>query len=119
MLQKLTIKFLFLSALAPLQALASIDASIVNARRVIEAAGLEVELNGSPSNERDILGNGFSNTFQLNGWEIFAASKGDVVSGSLISPLAGEGKRFRKRPEGFSQAELLAKAKATCKSWAS
>ncbi len=110
MLQKLTIKFLFLSALAPLQALASIDASIVNARRVIEAAGLEVDLDGSPSNERDILGNGFSNTFQLNGWEIFAVSKGDVVSGSLISPLAGEGKRFRKRPEGFSQAELLAKA---------
>ena len=110
MVQKLITNVAFLLALVPLQALASIDASIANARRVIEEAGLEVDLDGSPATERDILGNGFSYTFHLNGWEIFAVSKGDVVSGSLISPLAGEGKRFRKRPEGFSQAELLAKA---------
>lgn len=110
MVQKLIVNLVFLLALVPSQALASIDTSIVNARRVIEAAGLEIELDGSPTNERDILGNGFSFTFHLNGWEIFAVSKGDVVSGSKISPLAGEGKRFRQRPEGFSQAELIAKA---------
>lgn len=110
MAQKLTFHFLALAAMLPSLGLANLEASVANAKRVAQRAGLEIELDGSPTNERDILGNGFSYTFHLNGWEIFAVSKGDVVSGSVISPLAGEGKRFRQRPKGFSQSELIAKA---------
>ncbi len=93
----------------PSLGLANLEASVANAKRIAQRAGLEINLEGNVSDGDDILGNGFAGRFRVNGWEIFSPITGDVMTGMRIAPVGGN-KRFRKRPAGFSEAELIAKA---------
>jgi hypothetical protein len=109
MAQKLTLHFLAFAAMLPSLGLANLEASVANAKRIAQRAGLEINLEGNVSDGDDILGNGFAGRFRVNGWEIFSPITGDVMTGMRIAPVGGN-KRFRKRPAGFSEAELIAKA---------
>lgn len=111
MAYKVTICLFAVAAMLPTVSLASVEASVANARRIVAEAGMEIDLQGEPTALRDLTGKNHSFAFVIHPWRISAAPSGNTVSGVDLS-FAGQPRGWQSRPSGLSREEIINRAES-------
>ncbi len=93
----------------PSLGLANLEASVANARRIVQKAGLPIQITDEPSEVRDVTGTGRSFAFRVNGWYLTTGAKSDLMTG-LKDDFSARPQKWEGRPPGLSREELIAQA---------
>ena len=93
----------------PAVSVAQLSESVANARRIVQKAGLPIQITDEPSEVRDVTGKGRSFAFRVNGWYLTTGAKSDLITGLKVD-FSARPQKWEGRPPGRSQEELIAQA---------